>query len=259
MNRKMYDAIYDYYKSHYGQIEQKEIYKWEAVLHFQNHWDIEAKDFPDMLEKSLNKTSNLMSSGNYYPRRRIVWAARKEPEQVRELFRLLYDLSLDIKERIETFRIGIDNIVKKHKEGSMLKSYQDHRAVMVYLNMRYPEKYYLYKYKMFLEFARLIDYAELPKAGDIDLVFMFEGMCDMILNRVMQDEELLQMYENRKSKYYDPEYHLLVQDIVYSALYYNNQEFLEEEEEIFVKDFNLQAKGNNPIKLKGVNIDYIKV
>lgn len=258
MNRKMYDAIYDYYKSHYGQIEQKELYKWEAVLHFQNNWDIEAKDFPDMLEKALNKTSNLMSSGNYYPRRMIVWAARKEPEQVRELFRLLYDLSLDIKERIETFRMGIDNIVEKHKEGSILKSYQDHRAVMVYLNMRYPERYYLYKYKMFLEFARLIDYAELPKAGDIDLVFMFESMCDMILNRVMQDEELIQMYEQRKSKYYDPEYHLLVQDIVYSALYYNNQEFLGEEEEIFVKDFNLQVKENNPIKLKGVNIDYIQ-
>ena len=148
MNRKMYNAIYDYYKSHYGQIEQKEIYKWEAVLHFQNNWDIEAEDFPDMLERALNKTSNLMSSGNYYPRRMIVWAARKEPEQVRGLFRMLYDLSLDIKERIETFRMGIENIVKKHKEGSMLKSYQDHRAVMVYLNMRYPEKYYLYKYKM---------------------------------------------------------------------------------------------------------------
>lgn len=27
MNNKMYDAIYDFYKSHYGQIEQHELYR----------------------------------------------------------------------------------------------------------------------------------------------------------------------------------------------------------------------------------------
>lgn len=258
MNTKMYDAIYDYYKKHYGQIEQKEIYKWKAVVHFQNTWDIEAKDFPKMLEKALSKTSNLMSSGSYFPRRMIVWAAEKEPEEVRLLFRLLYDLSLDIKERIETFRSGIDAIIEKHKEGTIGKSYQDHRAVMVYLNMRYPEKYYLYKYKMFTKFAELIDYADLPKAGDIDLVFMFESMCDMILKRVMQDEELLNMYEERRNKYYDPAYHLLVQDIVYSAVYFEDPEYLEEEEkEVPVKKFDLQAKVN-PIHLKGAHVDYIQ-
>lgn len=258
MNTKMYDAIYDYYKKHYGQIEKKEIYKWKAVVHFRENWDIEADNFPKMLEKALSKTSNLMSSGSYYPRRMIVWAAEKEPEEVRLLFRLLYDLSFDVKERIETFRSGIDAIIEKHKEGTIGKSYQDHRAVMVYLNMRYPEKYYLYKYKMFVKFAELIDYADLPKAGDIDLVFMFESMCDMILKRVMQDEELLNMYAERRSKYYDPEYHLLVQDIVYSAIYFEDPEYLEEEqEEIHVKKFNLQAK-INPIHLKGAHVDYIQ-
>lgn len=258
VNVKMYDAIYDYYKKHYGQIEQKEIYKWKAVVHFQNNWDIEADNFPKMLDCALSKTSNLMSSGSYYPRRMIVWAAEKEPEEVRLLFRLLYDLSLDIKERIETFRSGIDAIIEKHKEGTIGKSYQDHRAVMVYLNMRYPEKYYLYKYKMFTKFAELIDYADLPKAGDIDLVFMFESMCDMILKRVMQDEELLNMYEERRNKYYDPAYHLLVQDIVYSAVYFEDPEYLEEEEkEVPVKEFDLQAK-INPIHLKGAHVDYIQ-
>lgn len=258
MNIKMYDAVYDYYKKHYGQIEQREIYKWKAVVHFQENWDIEADDFPKMLEKALSKTSNLMSSGSYYPRRMIVWAAEKEPEEVRILFKLLYDLSIDIKERIETFRFGIDAIIEKHKEGTIGKSYQDHRAIMVYLNMRYPEKYYLYKYKMFTKFAELIDYADLPKAGDIDLVFMFESMCDMILKRVMQDEELLNMYEARRNKYYDPAYHLLVQDIVYSAKYFEDPGYLEEDDkEISVKKFNLQAK-INPIHLKGVHIDYMQ-
>lgn len=257
MNMKMYDAVYDFYKEHYGQIEQHEIYKWKAVVHFQKNWNIEAEDFAGMLEESLKKTANLMSSGNYYPRRMIIWVAKKEPEKVRQLFKELYDLSVDIKDRIESFQVGVDTIIEKHKEGSINRSYQDDRAVMVYLNMRYPDKYYLYKYGMFVDFAKLIDYADLPKAGDIDLVFMFESMCDMILKRVTSDEELLKKYEKRKQQYYDPKYHLLVQDIIYSVNYFAVPEILEEEREISIKKFTLQAK-MKPVTLKGIHIDHVE-
>ena len=253
----MFDAVYNYYKGHYESIEKKELYKWKAVVHFKDTWNIDAENFPEMLENALKKTSNLMSSGNYYPRKMIVWAAQKEPEKVRELFRQLYDLSLDLKERMSLFRDGIDEIVVEHKEGKVSKSYQDHRAIMVYLNMRYPDKYYLYKYNMFVDFAELIDYTDLPKAGDIDLVFMFENMCDMILKRVMQDEELLKKYESRRNKYYDPEYHLLVQDIVYSAIYFDNPEVLDEKDEVDIKEFTLQAK-EGKVVLKGTHIDHIQ-
>ena len=153
MNTKMFDEVYNYYKEHYEGIEKKELYKWKAVVHFKEKWDIDAENFPEMLEEALKKTSNLMSSGNYYPRKMVVWAAKKEPEKVRELFRQLYDLSLDLKERMVRFRDGIDEIVVEHKEGKVSKSYQDHRAIMVYLNMRYPDKYYLYKYNNVFKFC----------------------------------------------------------------------------------------------------------
>lgn len=258
MNVKMFSTIYDYYKQHYGEIEKNEIYKWEAVVQFQNTWDIEAQDFADMLRKSLSKTNNLMSSGNYYPRKMIVWAAEKEPETVRELFRRLFDLNVDIKERIMYFRSGVEDVIQRHKEGTVSKSYQDDRAIMVYLNMKYPEKYYLYKYSMFTKFAELIDYAELPKAGDITLLFVFESMCEMILNRVLEDEELLHKYEERRKKYYDPEYHLLVQDIIYSCYYFETPELLDEEEQpIELDEFELNVI-NKPIVLKGSHVDYIQ-
>lgn len=257
MNYQMYDAIYDFYKKNYGKIEQHEIYKWKAVKHFKANWNVEAEDFAGMLEESLKKTSNLMDSGSYFPRRMIIWASRKEPEKVRELFINLYDLSADIKTRMESFKSGIDEIIEEHREGAISKGYQDDRAIMVYLNMRYPEKYYLYKYGMFVDFAEIIDYAELPPKGNIDLVFMFESMCDMILKRVKQDEELLNMYEARRKEYYDPEYHLLVQDIVYSARYFTVPEILETEKEVAVKEFTLKAK-EKAITLKPSHVDYIE-
>ena len=257
MNYQMYDAIYDFYKNNYGKIEQHEIYKWKAVKHFQANWNIEVEDFAGMLEESLKKTSNLMDSGSYFPRRMILWAAKKEPEKVRDLFRNLYDLSADIKTRMEAFKAGIDEIIEEHREGAISKGYQDDRAIMVYLNMRYPEKYYLYKYGMFVDFAEIIDYAELPPKGNIDLVFMFESMCDMLLKRVKQDDELLNMYEARRKEYYDPEYHLLVQDIIYSARYFTVPEILETEKEVAVKKFTLKAK-EKAITLKASHVDYIE-
>lgn len=257
MNMKMYDEVYDFYKSHYHQIEKQELYKWKAVVHFQEHWDIEAENFPTMLEKALGETRNLMSAGKYYPRGMIIWAAQQEPENVRGLFRQLFDLTADLRVRIETFQNEVNAIMERHKEGNIGRSYQDDRAVFVYLNMRYPDKYYLYKYQMFVDFAKLIDYAELPKAGDIELVFLFESMCDMILKRVMRDEELLGMYELRKQQYYDPAYHLLVQDIIYSAKYFHAPELLEEEKIIEVKEFTLEAR-KTTVKLKGIHVDHIE-
>lgn len=210
-----------------------------------------------MLEEALGETKNLMSAGKYYPRGMIIWAAQQEEENVRGLFRQLYDLTIDLRVRIETFQDEINAIMERHKEGNIGRSYQDDRAVLVYLNMRYPEKYYLYKYQMFVDFAKLIDYAELPKAGDIELVFLFESMCDMLLKRVMQDEELLNMYEPRRQKYYDPAYHLLVQDIIYSAQYFNAPELLDEEKKVEVKEFTLEAK-KSEVKLQGAHVDYIE-
>ena len=79
----------------------------------------------------------------------------------------------------------------------------------------------------------------------------------MILKRVMQDEELLNMYEPRRQKYYDPAYHLLVQDIIYSAQYFNAPELLEEEKKVVVKEFTLEAK-KSEVKLHGIHVDYIE-
>ncbi len=257
MNNKMFGAIYDFYKSHYGQIEQREIYKWEAVAHFQKNWDVDAKNFPAMLESVLYKTKNLMVARNYHPREFIVWAAKKEPETVRGMFKELYHLSADLKERMERFREAAERILARHGREGAHKTYQDHRAMMVYLSMRYPDKYYLYKYRMFVDFAKLIDYAELPKAGDISLLFVFESMCDMILNRVMSDRKLLKMYEARREKYYGPEYHLLVQDIIYSAKYFSAPEIFDEKKDIPVKKFILKAIGAE-VHLKGIRVDYIE-
>lgn len=257
MNQKTLESIISFYKTKYKEIEKNELYKWKAVKTFQDNWNIEADDFYEMLNAALHDTSNLMSAGNYYPRRMILWMAEKDSDTVREMFRELYDLSIDFKVRVESFRENAKILIEMYKEKNVHHHYQDDRAIMVYLNLRYPEKYYLYKYTMFKDFVEHTDCDDSPKSGDIENLFKFESLCNYIHNFIMHDLELLKMYEPRREQYYDPEYHLLVQDIIYSVYYKTDPELLEPVKLVKPHTFEQQAIVN-PVELKGGFVDYIE-
>ncbi len=257
MNQKALENLVDFYKANYKKIEQNELYKWNAVKTFKDEWNIEEDDFYGMLRKALKNTSNLMSAGNYYPHKMILWMAEKDSETVKKMFRELYDLSIDFKVRVQNFRETAKLLVEIHKEKNIQHHYQDDRAIMVYLNLRYPDKYYLYKYTMFKDFVERTDYDDVPKSGDFENLIKFEKLCDYIHNYIMYDAELLAMYEPRRAKYYDPEYHLLVQDIIYTVYYEAAPELLEPVKLVQPHKF-LQKVISKPIELKGEFINYVE-
>ena len=83
-NDKMQLALKKY-KETFDERWVGEKYKWEAVKWFQDHWDIEAEDFPKMLYTATEKTKNLLASMNNFPRKMIVEYARQEQEAVRTM------------------------------------------------------------------------------------------------------------------------------------------------------------------------------
>ena len=123
----------------------EEKYKWEAVKHFQDNWNIDAEDFPTMLSYALSKTGNLLAATNFFPRRMIKQYATRFPEEVRGLFEGLFNESSDLKERIDAFIAGIEYIHKQWNGNGTLNHYQTFNAVSTYLWLRYPDKYYIYK------------------------------------------------------------------------------------------------------------------
>ena len=257
MKQNALESIVSFYKANYNKIEQNELYKWKAIKTFQDNWNIDADDFVEMLHRALKDTANLMSAGNYYPRKMILWMAQKDSETVREMFRELYDLSIDFKVRIQNFRETAKLLIEMHKEKNIHHHYQDDRAIMVYLNLRYPDKYYLYKFTMFKDFVERTDYDNSPKSGDIENLFKFESLCNYIHNYIMHDTELLEMYEPRRVMYFDPEYHLLVQDIIYTAYYEAEPELLEPIQLVHPHEFT-QEVICKPVELKGEFIDYVE-
>ena len=141
---KLYSLI-EIFKEGFKENFLEEKYKWEAVKHFQDNWNIDAEDFPTMLSYALSKTGNLLAATNFFPRRMIKQYATRFPEEVRGLFEGLFNESSDLKERIDAFIAGIEYIHKQWNGNGTLNHYQTFNAVSTYLWLRYPDKYYIYK------------------------------------------------------------------------------------------------------------------
>ncbi len=218
MNIEIVKSYLTEYKKKFDFVNNQEIYKWKAVKQFQDNWDINAPDFHLMLEKALKYTYNLLDSGQYFPKRMLLENAKKDPKKIKELFKDLYEEDLDIFERVEFFRSEFSKINQQNFEGK--KDYQDHRAVIVYLALNYPERYFFYKFRMFKEFTKKIDYAYNPIAGRIENIGHFQNLCNLLRHEISQDQELLKLHKNRISDeyFYDENLNILTQDFVYAVV-----------------------------------------
>lgn len=124
---------------------KKEAYKWEAVQWFQDHWDIDDLYMDSMIDFATDKTKNLLDTNNYYPRKMIRDLAKLNPDEVRQMFRDLYDESQDLETRVRTFKEKADKILADNKNSGWNRHYQGTNAISTYLWLRYPDKYYIYK------------------------------------------------------------------------------------------------------------------
>lgn len=104
-NTKGISELIELYKEYIITPEYNELYKWIVIKNFQDNWDNESEDFATMLEDSLQPVNcNLWTGLNYLPRKIITSLAKKDPEDVRNMFRNLFDENKDLSERITIFQ-----------------------------------------------------------------------------------------------------------------------------------------------------------
>lgn len=120
-----------------------EKYKWEAAKWFQDNWDVNAQNFPEMLNRSLDKTFNLLASSNNFPKGMIVGFAKAAPEEVRAMFIALFDESKDVYERMNAFKLQSSILLEKYGNGAA-QHYQYENAISTYLWLRYPDIEYTF-------------------------------------------------------------------------------------------------------------------
>lgn len=231
MNRENLNKLISNYVGNFYYINNEvnmEYYKWEAVKHFQEHWDIDAPDFAAMFKECVKETYNLINNRIVQPTNGIVKLAEKPEltETIRQMFRdLLVDDNGDINKRqdkIYAFLEKADELLNIYYKGSW-KYAQDMRTVIFYLCLLEPDKNYMFKATQAKEFMYCVEYGKDFGSGESFSLKNYYDMCDELVAAIKETPELVQLHNARLTDkmWTDDDYHILAYDIIYSAIVYN--------------------------------------
>ncbi len=220
---KLKDVLHCYKRDFKKWQWRNEKYKWEAVKCFQDNWDINAADFADMLSRSLAKTCNLLASMNNFPRKMIEGFAKTAPEEVKAMFLALFDETQNVVGRILSFKEQARILLEKYGNDA-IQHYQNENSITTYLWLRYPDKYYIYKYSEIRKAAEKLGCDLSFKKGNYaENLRNFYAFYDALCNELKKDDEWKMMLKAHLTEncYEDPELRTLTADIgFYISRYY---------------------------------------
>ena len=230
---RLTEVLVQYKQNFVSKLWGEEKYKWEAVKWFQDNWDVNAPDFAEMLNRSLDKTDNLLDSANNFPKGMIVGFAKSAPEEVRAMFLSLYDESKDVYERINAFNMQSTVLLEKYGNGAA-QHYQHEKAISTYLWLRFPDKYYIYKFDEVKTVASKLEYDyRFKKGAYADNIRNFLKLYDEISVALKEDTELVNLFQSQLTDtcYPDPELKTLTIDVgFYISRHYSQKDAVSQEE-----------------------------
>ena len=221
--RENFEPLIERYKRYLEEFGlEKEQYKWEAIHHFRKTFDIEAVDFTDNFTASVSRAVNLVYQNSIGFIRKAV---KYYPEEVREMFRGLYDEEIPLEDRFSRFTQSAEELLPKviEKHGKKLNHQQDERTLSYYLTMRFPEQYPLYKNETYQYLLSIMGNPEPRQAGE--KYFHFLELLDKLVYTVESDSELIKMVETLLTEdcYQGEQKWIILQDILWINMRFINQ------------------------------------
>ena len=205
-----------------------EKYKWVAVNHFQKNWNIDADNFVEMFKEATVKCYNLLDSQNYFPRKMIIALAEADEKSVRKMFRDLFDESTSVVDRVNKFIQEAERIRSTYGAEKWNSHYQNVNSISTYLWLRYPDKYYIYKYSECKMVAATLESDFVVKKGaKPDALIDFLKFYNEIANELSKDTDTIELLNDALTPecYSDTQYRTLTIDVgFYISRYYSNSE-----------------------------------
>ena len=190
-----------------------EIYKWKLLSEFIGKPDVEAIDFEAEIKKL--RFHNLL----YYNATRVLNVmAKNKPEELRNCFKVLFDESKDLTQRIYYFNKETFKLYRKIEPETKQSHHQDERSIATYLTYHNPDKYTFYKDGYYKDFCNFLGIT--PKKTLEKYVHYLEIINELINDYLLKDEELLMLSKSLipEGCFKDPNHTILVQDILYQSL-----------------------------------------
>jgi hypothetical protein len=140
-------------------VREDEGYKFEAVQHFQSHFDINAIDIAGNIDEAI-LNNNLIAGAMYFPKKMLTIYAQLYPEETRRALIDLFDESVDVGERITATQIAFSALEEQRSKQfnkPAVNTYIGLRFLSLLLGYRYPDKHNPLKPAEWKVFARFID------------------------------------------------------------------------------------------------------
>ena len=206
-----------------------------------------------MFRIATDKTDNLLTSGYVYPRGMILNFAKVDDEATRQMFRNLYDKSRDLGERVDDFQSVAETLRAKYDDGTWKNHYQSINAVSTYLWLRFPDKYYIYKYELYKNAATELAADYKPKRnGSADNMTGGFQMYDEICKAIAEDAGVVAMVQSAltESCYPDPKFKTLTVDVGF----YLSRFYLDDMGRWFPKDYSPRLSVKDWVELLNNNL-----
>lgn len=234
INLDVLDGVLDRYQAHLDVTRRNESYKWRAIKHFKETYDPSADDLPAMLRNAFQVDHNpklnlIFGGGTWNPVGMLEMFVRFDRQGTLDALDALFDESENLKPRMVAFEAWAIDILGRMNEQTVSRGkspaknhFQDPRAMSVYVTFMRPELHYLYKSTMYRDAAKFLGVGW--PGNKFDKVITYREMCEQILTYLKEARpEVIEESDATLGDLtaYDPEHHMLVQDIVFYITEYD--------------------------------------
>ena len=213
-----------YYDTYFERCLEQEQYKWEALRRFQSIWPLVVDaDSDEQLTKRLKELvtslENLLNGSNFFAKSNLKKCAINFPKETRKT---LFELYRSGPISIPQFEKSFQGIIKElNGTYSQNDGFNGSRTASLFLFFMAPEKYYFFKSNEYNAVRKLIDYQADKSRSDYENC---QEMSAELLSVLKSDSRFMAPYIKLNEIYdnIDPEYHLAIQDLLWSTQYYQH-------------------------------------
>ena len=187
-----------------------EVYKWQAIEHFEQHWDINAPDFYEMFKEAFRKKDNLV---DYRPFGILEALGENYATKLKELLGIVYGAD-DFYTKLGICRTFTENVIDdlKEKSNTNFSTKIDERTLSFLLTLKFPNEYTFYKRDIY---TKLCEYLGEVSRKERKYEHFIELLTE--ITTYFNNSELKQLTSNFIPQGFD-EPLLLAQDIVYQNM-----------------------------------------
>ena len=187
-----------------------EVYKWQAIKHFEQHWDINAPDFYEMFKEAFRKKDNLV---DYRPFGILEALGENYPTKLKELLGIVYGAD-DFYTKLGKCRTFTENVIDdlKEKSNTNFSTKIDERTLSFLLTLKFPNEYTFYKRDIY---TKLCEYLGEVSRKERKYEHFIQLLTE--ITTYFNNPELRQLTSNFIPQGFD-EPLLLAQDIVYQNM-----------------------------------------